>query len=75
MVTNQSLTELLDKAVETKPVKEVIQMSPAVLQGVSEADAQALKAAFNIKTVEDLATNKFVLMAQALVTVARFEKL
>jgi hypothetical protein len=75
MVTNQSLTEFLDKAAETKPVKEVIQMSPAVLQGVSESDAQLLYKAFGIKTVEDFATNKFVLMAQALVTVARFEKL
>lgn len=75
MATNQSLEDMLDKAVETKPVKEIIQMSPEVLQGVSEADAAALKAAFNIKTIEDLATNKFVLAAQALVTIARFEKL
>lgn len=74
MPTNESLSELLDKAVENKPVKEIIQMSPAVLQGMSEADAEALQRALGIKTIEQLANHKLVLMAQALVTVARFER-
>ena len=74
MATNQSLEEILDKSVETQSVRAIVQMSPAVLQGVSEADAEALKKAFGIKTIEDLATNKFFLAAQALVTIARFEK-
>lgn len=74
MATNESLGNMLDKAVETKPVKEIIKMSPEMLQGVSKADADALQKAFNIKTIEDFATNKFVLMAQALVTVAKHEK-
>jgi len=74
MPTNESLSELLDKAVENKPVKEIIQMSPAVLQGMSEADAEALQRALGIKTIEQLANHKLVLMAQALVNVARFER-
>ena len=74
MATNQSLAEILGKSVESQPVRAIVQLSPAALQGVSEADAEALKSAFGIKTIEDLATNKFVLAAQALVTIARFEK-
>jgi hypothetical protein len=36
------------------------------LQGLSKADAEALEKALGIKTVHDLATNKFVLWAQAI---------
>lgn len=74
MPTNQSLTNILDKAYETKPLKEIIEASPAALQGVSEKDAEALKQAFNIKTIKDLADNKFIRWAQALVTLAAQEK-
>jgi len=37
----------------------------SALHGVSDGDAEHLKAAFNIKTVKDLGTNKFFLWAQA----------
>ena len=74
MAHNPSLAPILDKAVEGKTIKEIVAMSPEVLAGVSKADADALKAAFNIKTIEDLATNKFVLWAQALATLAKYEK-
>ena len=49
-------------------------MSPAVLQGVSENDAKLLREAFGIKTVSDMATNKFFLWAQAIHTLAQYEK-
>ena len=74
MATNQSLTEILDKAHETAALKDIIQMSPVVLQGVSENDAKLLHQAFGIKTVSDMATNKFFLWAQALHTLAQYEK-
>ncbi|MCW2245378.1 hypothetical protein M2352_000969 [Azospirillum fermentarium] len=74
MPTNQSLTNILDKAYENKPLKEIIEASPAALQGVSEKDAEALKQAFDIKTIKDLADNKFIRWAQALVTLAAQEK-
>ncbi len=74
MPTNDSLQGLLDKAWENKPMKEIIQQSPAILQGVSDGDAEKLKAAFGIKTVEDLATCKYFLWAQAFVTLAKAEK-
>lgn len=74
MPTNDVLKDVLDKAYEDKPLKQVIQASPAALQGVSDADAAALKAAFGIDTIEELARNRFVLRAQALVTLAAAEK-
>ena len=40
------------------------------LQGVSAADAEHLKAAFNIGTVRDLGTNKYFLWAQAIAKLA-----
>lgn len=40
----------------------------AALAGVSDADAEALQKAFGIKTTGDLATNKYVLWAQAITT-------
>lgn len=63
--------KMLDKAHENKTIAEIVALSPAALQGVSEADAQALEKAFNIKTIGGLATNKFVLWAQALNTIAK----
>jgi hypothetical protein len=42
----------------------------SALQGVSQADEDALKAALNIKTIRDLAENKFVLWAQAITNLA-----
>ena len=74
MPVNESLTEILDKAWEGKSLKEICQATPAVLQGVSEGDAEKLKDAFGIKTVSDLATNKFVLWAQALHHLSQAEK-
>ena len=38
----------------------------AAISGVSESDAEDLKKAFGIKTVEDLATNKYVRLAQGI---------
>lgn len=74
MPSNESLTHILDKAYETKSLKEIIEASPAALQGVSDKDAEALKQAFGIKTIKDLADNKYIRWAQALVTLAAQEK-
>lgn len=60
----------LDKAFEGKPVEDLAAAPVAALQGVSDGDAQHLKAAFNIVTVKDLGTNKFFLWAQAIAKLA-----
>ena len=71
---NQCLEHVLDKAHEKKSMKEVAALSPEALQGVSEKGAEALKAALGVKTIQELATNKFVLWAQAINTLALAEK-
>lgn len=74
MPTNESLANIVDKAWEEKSLKEILAASPAALQGVTDADAQLLDQALQIKTVEAMGTNKFFLWAQALVTLAAQEK-
>ncbi|NLE81123.1 MAG: hypothetical protein GX610_16370 [Rhodococcus sp.] len=59
-----------DKAYEKKSIEELASAPVASLQGVSDSDAEHLAAAFNIKTVKDLGTNKFFLWAQAVAKLA-----
>lgn len=56
----------VDKAYESKEFAELADAPVDALQGLSAADAEALNKALNIKTIRDLATNKFVLCAQAI---------
>ena len=64
--TPESVQELVVKDYKGMDLKELLAATPASLKGLSEGDAEKLQAAFNIKTLEDLATNKFFLMAQAI---------
>ena len=64
------MTSKVDKADQTKSLAELADSPVAALKGVSDTDAEHLKAAFNIKTVRDLGTNKFFLWAQAIVKLA-----
>lgn len=64
------IADKFDKAYETKSVGELADAPVAALQGVSDGDAEHLKAAFNIKTVRDLGTNKYFLWAQAVTSLA-----
>lgn len=67
MAVSVDLTKSLDKAYEDKALKEILDASPAALAGVSDSDAEHLAAAFNIKTVRQLGSNKFFAVAAALV--------
>jgi hypothetical protein len=60
------IAKFVDKAYEQQSFSELAKAPVAALQGVSEADAEALAKAFGIRTISDLATNKFVLWAQAI---------
>jgi hypothetical protein len=64
------LSSRLDKAYESTPLDELASAPVAALQGVSDSDAEHLKAAFNITTIGDLGTNKFFLWAQAITTLS-----
>ena len=61
--------DLLDKKYETNIVTLADEPVSAI-QGISEGDAELLKAAFNIKTIRDLATNKYVIIANATLSLA-----
>lgn len=65
-----NLNKALDKAYEGKSLKELADAPVAALAGVSEADAQALLNAFNVKTIRDLAQLKYVRWAQGIVSLA-----
>jgi hypothetical protein len=60
----------VDKSFEASSLIDLADGPVDALQGVSAADAVHLKAAFNIKTVRDLGTNKYFLWAQAIAKLA-----
>jgi hypothetical protein len=61
-----SLDKALDKAYEGMSLSELLDAPVAALAGVSDGDAEHLAAAFSIRTVRDLGTNKYFALAQAL---------
>ena len=64
------ITDKFDKAYENSSIAELANAPVSALQGVSDSDADHLKAAFNITTVGDLGKNKYFLWAQAVATLA-----
>lgn len=64
------VADKFDKSYENKPIEELATAPVSALQGVTDDDAEHLRAAFNIKTVQDLGTNKFFLWAQAVAKLA-----
>ncbi len=66
MAISADLGQFLDREWEDKSLTEILKAPVSALQGVSEGDAEALRSAFNVKTVGDLGKNKFFRAAQAL---------
>lgn len=64
------VSRILDKAWENKEFEEIAEAPVDALAGVSKADADALAKALGIKTIRDLANNKYVAWAQAIVAIA-----
>jgi predicted RecB family nuclease len=60
------IVKFFDKAYEEKNILELSKAPVAAISGVSESDSEDLKKAFGIKTVEDLANNKYVKLAQGI---------
>ncbi|OLR94486.1 hypothetical protein [Actinokineospora bangkokensis] len=71
MAISVDLDKQLDKAFEQLSLAEVLDAPVAALAGVSEGDGEKLHAAFGIKTVRDLANNKYFRVAQALADLER----
>ena len=64
------ISQFLDKQYEQQELAELADAPVEAIQGLSAGDAEALKKAFNVKTIRDLATNKFVLVAQGIVALS-----
>ena len=60
------IVKFYDKAYEDKTIEELVKAPVSAISGISESDALVLNAAFLIKTVEDLATNKYVKLSQGI---------
>jgi hypothetical protein len=65
------IAKILDKDYEDKDFAELADAPVSALQGLSESDAEHLQEALGIETIRDLATNKFVLRAQAINVLAK----
>nr|WP_221382978.1 hypothetical protein [Actinoplanes polyasparticus] len=74
MPISVNLDAALDKAYESSQVADLAAAPVSALAGVSEADAEALQKAFNIKTIADLAENKYVLAAQTINNLSKIAK-
>lgn len=64
------ISQFVDKKFEGKEFEELAEAPVDAIQGVSPGDAEALKKAFNVTTIRDLATNKYVLIAQGIVALS-----
>ncbi len=70
MAVSVKLDKALDKAYEGKSLEEILDAPVSALAGVSDGDAEKLEAAFGIKTVRDLGSNKYFAVAGALVALS-----
>jgi hypothetical protein len=66
----QGLEKKLMKEWEGKSAQEIADAPVTAIAGVSDGDAEKLLAAFGIKTVRDLGTNKYFRWAQAVIALA-----
>jgi hypothetical protein len=64
----------LDKNFRDKSWSDITRAPISAINGVSEKDGVYLQRAFNIKTIKDLAENKFVRVAQTIISLAEIEK-
>jgi hypothetical protein len=65
----------LDKKYWDNLWSEIAAAPISAINGVSEKDGEYLKRAFNIDTIQDFAENKFVRVAQTIVSLAQIEEL
>jgi predicted RecB family nuclease len=66
MEVSEFIVKFYIKDYEDKGIVELTESPVCAISGVSESDAEDLKKAFNIETVEDLATNNYVRLAQGI---------
>lgn len=72
MSVRNFLLKSFDNEYEQKSLMELCKAPVSAISGVSDADAASLKDAFAITTVEELAGNKYVLLAQAINLLSKY---
>ncbi len=72
---NPALVAILDARWEKKRLRDLVEASPSILSGMSDKEAKLLEEALGVRTVEDLATNRHVLLAQVIARLADEERL
>ena len=70
MAVQVILDKALDKAYEGRSLDEILDAPVSALAGVTDADAEHLAAAFGIRTVRDLGSNKYFAVAGVLVALS-----
>ncbi len=68
------INNIVDKAYENNSLEELLDAPVSALQGLSEGDAEKMREAFGVKTIRDLASNKFFLRAQGIHALAQSTK-
>ena len=72
---SKASAEILDKAFESAEFEELRVKPVQAIAGISDDDAVLLKRAFGINTIQNLAENKYVCIAQTIATLAFLEAL
>jgi hypothetical protein len=68
-------TRVLDKKFEAKEFKKLKKQPISAISGISDRSGRLLKKALGIDTIEELARNKYVKIAQITVTMAALESM
>lgn len=69
-----NINRALVKTYQDKPLKALVKAPVSAFAGVSETNAKNLEKAFGIKTIGDMANNKFFRWASAIVILAEAEQ-
>jgi hypothetical protein len=65
-----NLAKLLDKQYEEMDFDQLVNAPVDAIAGISAGDAELLQKAFNVKTIGDLGTNKYIVAAVAIAALA-----
>lgn len=72
---SQASGEILDRAFNAEEFERLRKQPVHAIKGVTDEDAALLKRAFGIDTIQELAENKYVCVAQTVVTLAFLEEI
>jgi hypothetical protein len=72
-VSNTSLAAFLDTKWETRTLRDVTGAPPSALAGLTAKADKALHESLGIQTIQDLATNRYIRLAQVIGQLAEFE--